>query len=322
MKKSITLMVLVALALSACATPTATEAPKATAAPAATTAPVATEAPKATAAPTTPALRTKANPGEKITLYHYGDVTGPYAAITAPLVSGFDDAVKALNAKGGIRGAQVAVEWSDTGGKLENAISTYNRFREKKPLILFMYGSTETEGLKDRLAEDKIPNLTFGVSGPGSYPPGWVFAGVPIYSDQFGLFLDWLTANWAKVKPAKGQNLDAPRVAVVTWDTAYGRGALTPETQAYADKKGVKIVSKEFFADDANSCRKESRSKRDLHQHPRARPGANSQGLGLARCARRVPHRRQQLGAGSFDARAGGSRLRRFLWSPPEPVVG
>ena len=245
MNKTITLMLLVTLALSACATPTATEAPKATAAPAATTAPVATEAPKATAMP---ALRTKANPGEKITLYHYGDVTGPYAAITAPLVSGFDDAVKALNAKGGIRGAQVAVEWSDTGGKLENAISTYNRFREKKPLILFMYGSGETEALKDRLAEDKIPNLTFGVSGPGSYPPGWVFAGVPIYSDQFGLFLDWLTANWAKVKPAKGQNLDAPRVAVVTWDTAYGRGALTPETQAYADKKGVKIVSKEFFA--------------------------------------------------------------------------
>ena len=88
MNKTITLMLLVALALSACATPTATEAPKATAAP------VATEAPKATAMP---ALRTKANPGEKITLYHYGDVTGPYAAITAPLVSGFDDAVKACD---------------------------------------------------------------------------------------------------------------------------------------------------------------------------------------------------------------------------------
>jgi len=244
MKKTITLIVLAALALSACATP----APVPTEAPKATAAPVATEAPKATAAPTTAALRTKANPGEKITLYHYGDVTGPYAAITTPLVSGFDDAVKALNAKGGIRGAQVAVEWADTGGKVENAISTYNRFREKKPPILFMYGSTETEALKDRLAEDKIPNLTFGVSGKGSYPPGWVFGGVPIYSDQFGLFLDWLSANWAKVKPAKGQNLDAPRVAIVTWDTAYGRGALTPETQAYADKKGVKIVSQEFFA--------------------------------------------------------------------------
>ncbi len=247
MKKAIALLLLTAFAvaiLSACAAPpTATPVPP-TAAPQPTAAPKATEAPKATAAP---ALRTKANAGEKIALYHYGDITGPYASITTPLVGGFNDAVKAWNAKGGLRGAEVTVEWADTGGKLENAISTYNRFREKKPPILFMYGSGETEALRDRLAEDKIPNLTFGVSAKGSYPPGWVFAGVPIYSDQFGLFLDWLTANWAKVKPAKAQNADAPRVAVITWDTAYGRGALTPETQAYADKKGVKIVGQEFF---------------------------------------------------------------------------
>jgi len=232
------LIALVVVDLAACApAPTATPVP-----PTATAVPP-TKPPE----PTKPSIRTKANPGEKITLYHLGDVTGPLAAITTPLVSGFNDGAKYFNSKGGIRGAEIVVEWADTASKVELAIAAYNRFREKKPLLLQLYGSGETEALKARLAEDKIPVLTAGVSAKGSYPPGYVFAVVPIYTDQFGLFLDWLTANWAKVKPAKGQNLDAPRIAIVTWDTAYGRALDTPEVKAYAEKKGVKIVTQELF---------------------------------------------------------------------------
>jgi branched-chain amino acid transport system substrate-binding protein len=264
MKKKFVLLALLAfalIALAACATPTPTPAPTAvpkptdapkptavppTTAPQATAVPKPTDAPKPTDVPK-PTVRTKANPGEKITLYHFGDVTGPLAAITTPLVSGFTDGVKYLNSKGGIRGAEVVIEWADTGGKLENAISTYNRFREKKPLVMQLYGSGETEALRDRAAEDKIPVLTAGVSAKGSYPPGWVYAVVPIYSDQFGLFADWLATNWAKVKPAKGQATDSPKIAFVTWDTAYGRAALSPETRAFAESKGVKIVAEELF---------------------------------------------------------------------------
>jgi len=254
---TITLVVMAVLVLTACApapaptpvpptpAPKPTEPPKPTTAPA-TTAPQPTAAPKPTDVPK-PALRTKANPGETITLYHLGDVTGPLAAITTPLVSGFDDGVKYLNKTGGIRGAQVLLEMSDTASQVDRAILGYNRFREKKPLVLQMYGSGETEALKARLAEDKIPVLTAGVSSKGSYPPGYVFAVVPIYTDQFGLFIDWLVLNWDKVKPAKGQGLDSPKIALVTWDSAFGRDVLTAETRAYAERKGVKIVGQELF---------------------------------------------------------------------------
>ncbi len=259
MKKIVVLIALVVLAafvLTACAaepTPTPvppTKAPEPTKAPQPTAVPptVAPTAVPPTAAPTKPPLRTKANPGETITFFHFGDITGPYAATTAPIVVGFNDAVKWLNDKGGIRGAKIAVEWADTGGKLENAISTYNRFREKKPLILSLYGSPETEALKDRLVEDKIPVFTAGLSAKGLYPPGYTFGDVPTYADQFGLFLDWIVANWDKVKPAKGQALDSPKISIVTWDGAFGRGALTAETKAYAEKKGVKIIGEEIFA--------------------------------------------------------------------------
>ncbi len=261
-------VVLAMLVLVACATPTPTPVPPtavpatkppqptqvpptATTAPASSAASPAAPQPTATTRPTDvpkPAVRTKANPGEKITLYHLGDVTGPYAAITTPLVTGFSDGAKYINSKGGIYGAEIAVEWSDTANKLELAISAYNRFREKKPLLMQLYGSTETEGLRDRLAQDKIPVLTAGVSAKGSYPASYVFAVVPIYSDQFGLFLDWLKANWEKAKPAKGQALDSPKVAVLTWDSAFGRAALTDETKAYAEKLGIKVMALEFFA--------------------------------------------------------------------------
>ncbi len=201
--------------------------------------------PGAVQQPTGP--RTKAKEGETITLYHFGDVSGPYAAITTPLVAGFNDAVAYVNKSGGVRGAQIKVEWSDTGGKLENATSVYSRFREQKPKLLIMYGSPEGEALKDRITEDKIPTLNSGVSGKGLYPAGYSFGTVALYSDQFGLFLDWVVANWDKVKPKKGQNLDKPVVAIITWDSAYGKGAWTDEAKAYAEKKGVKVVSQQLF---------------------------------------------------------------------------
>ena len=47
--------------------------------------------------------------------------------------------------------------------------------------------------------------------------------------------------------PAKGQAVDSPKVAIVTWDSAFGRGALTDETKAYAEKLGIKIMTQEFF---------------------------------------------------------------------------
>ncbi len=185
--------------------------------------------------------------GQEIVIYHFGDLSGPYAGITAPLVDGFNDGAAWVNASGGIRGATLRVEFADDAGQVEEAISIYSRFSQAtpKPFLIQLYGSPETEALRERLAEDKIPALTAGVSVPGLYPAAYAFGDVPTYADQFGAFLDWLVENWAAVKPPNAG--DQIRVAFVTWDTAFGRGADTPETRAYAASKGVEIVSVEFF---------------------------------------------------------------------------
>jgi hypothetical protein len=114
MKRFAFLLVVVALLLAACkpATPTPTEVPPTEAPP--------TEVPPTEVPPTevpTPEKRTHNLEGETITLYHMGDITGPYGPITLPLVDGFNDAVAWLNAQGGIRRATVEIGWADTGGQ-------------------------------------------------------------------------------------------------------------------------------------------------------------------------------------------------------------
>jgi len=213
-----------------------------------------TEAPteEPTAEPTEepmPEMRTDNLEGETITFYHFGDLSGPYAAITSPLVHGFEDAVADINAKGGIRGATVEIEFSDTAGSVDEAVAAYDRFtsEDDNVLVMFTYGSGEVEALASRFVEDQIPNLTAGLSSVGIYGPdsGYTFGYAPIYPDQFGLFLDWLTANWADVKPASAG--DDIKLAYISWPTAYGQGALTPETRAYAESLGVEIVAEELF---------------------------------------------------------------------------
>jgi branched-chain amino acid transport system substrate-binding protein len=196
-----------------------------------------------------PELRTDNLEGETITFYHFGDLSGAYAAITSPLIHGFEDAVGAINEQGGIRGATIDVKFSDTAGSVDEAVAAYDRFtsEDDNVMVMFTYGSGEAEALAGRFVEDQIPNLSAGLSAVGFYGPdsGYTFGYAPIYPDQFGLFLEWLTANWADYKPASAG--DDIKLAYISWPTAYGQGALTPESRAFAESLGVEIVAEELI---------------------------------------------------------------------------
>jgi branched-chain amino acid transport system substrate-binding protein len=194
-------------------------------------------------------LRTDNLEGETITFYHFGDLSGPLAGITAPLIHGFEDAVAAINEQGGIRGATIELEFRDTGGSVDEAVAAYDAFTstDDNVLVMFTYGSGDGEALASRFTEDQIPNLAAGLSSVAFYGPesGYTFGYAPIYPDQFGLFLDWLTANWADVKPASAG--DEVKLAYISWPTAYGQAAITPESTAYAESLGVEIVANEII---------------------------------------------------------------------------
>ncbi len=225
-------------------------------------------APKATALPPTPqpepteAAPTEAPPpteempegppdltGETITIYHFGDLSGPYAAITSPLVHGAEDAAAAINESGGIYGATLEVKFADTGGSIEEAVAAYDRFtgEDDNALLMITYGSGEVEALAQRFAEDEIVNITAGLSAQGFYgaDSGYTFGLGPIYPDQFGLVLNFLSENWESYKPAGAG--DEIKLAYISWPTAFGQGAMTPETRAFLDDLGIEVVAEETY---------------------------------------------------------------------------
>lgn len=195
-----------------------------------------------------PELRTDNLEGETITFYHFGDLSGPLAGITGPLINGFNDSVAAINAAGGIRGAQIELQFSDTQSSVDEAVAAYDRYTSEDDniLVMFTYGSGDGEALASRFVEDEIPNLAAGLSAVAFYGPesGYTFGYAPIYPDQFALFMDYISANWDDVKPDGAD--DDIKIAYISWPTAYGQGAYTDGALAYAADLGIEIVANEL----------------------------------------------------------------------------
>ena len=239
----LSVFILVALVLGACA-PAATEEPP----------PPPPPEPEEEVAPPEPEPEEEmpAGPpdltGETITVYHFGDLSGPYAAITSPLVHGAEDAVAAVNEAGGIYGAMLDVKFADTAGSIDEAVAAYDRFtgEDDNPLVMITYGSGEVEALAQRFAEDKVVNITAGLSAQGFYiDSGYSFGLGPIYPDQFGLVMTFLQDNWATYKPTDAG--DDIKLAYISWPTAFGQGALTPETRAFLADLGIEVVAEETY---------------------------------------------------------------------------
>jgi ABC-type branched-subunit amino acid transport system substrate-binding protein len=57
--------------------------------------------------------------------------------------------------------------------------------------------------------------------------------------------MGYISENWDTVKPAGAG--DEINLAIVSWPTAFGQGALTAESRAYLDELGVNIVAEETY---------------------------------------------------------------------------
>lgn len=242
------LLMAASLVLAACGT-AATPTPTATPVPPSPTPVPPTPTTVPTAVPTPEPSGPPDLSSETITIYHFGDLSGPLAAITAPLIHGAEDAVKAVNDAGGIYGAQLEVKFADTGGKVEEAVAAYDRFtsEDDNVLVLITYGSGDAEALAQRVTEDKIPNLAAGLSAKAFYDEGsgYTFGIGPIYPDQFGYTMKFLMENWATYKPKDAG--DEMKLAYLSWPTAFGQGALTDESRAYLEELGIELVLEEKY---------------------------------------------------------------------------
>ena len=191
-----------------------------------------------------------------------GDFAHPLIESFFPVKNALADVEGWINSRGGVRG--VPVEFVLQGGEKEagpinlvelfmggdisslflgleeETVSYYDEISKLEPPLVvntdFISGSTQA--LKSRFDEDKIVCFTTDARIPALYPPGYTFAIMPTYEDQFALFIDWLS-----------KTEERPRLAFLTMEGIPLTSAhITKETLAYCEQKGVKVVAQETLS--------------------------------------------------------------------------
>jgi len=181
---------------------------------------------------------------DKVVIYHLGDLSGPYGAFTAPVVSSIEDFTEWFNTEGGgIDGVPIANMFRDTEGDLDTALEAYAALKASRPypIVDVIYDSAGCETLRRLHREDGILCFTNCASGDCIYPAGYTFSTIPSYPDSIGAFIDWVTEDWAK---KTGQEV---KLAILTWDNVFGRGVMVDAVRNYAAQKGVEIVYEGVF---------------------------------------------------------------------------
>ena len=181
--------------------------------------------------------------GETINIFHFGDLSGPYAFITQPIISALSDAVKYWNSHGGVCGAELGQVYEDTGGNREASQSAYDRFTSQyadELDILLLYSSDDGELLREQLAEDEIVSVISAGSieslyGEDGMTPGWLYASNPLYINQFGFFCQFVAAS-PEVFPD-------PVIGFVTWPGAFGLAGTEPAAREYCGGLGVEVLA-------------------------------------------------------------------------------
>ncbi|MCY3799755.1 MAG: ABC transporter substrate-binding protein [Chloroflexi bacterium] len=185
--------------------------------------------------------------GETVNIFHFGDLSGPYAFITQPIISAMTDAIRYWNSHGGICGAELGQIYEDTGGSREAAQSAYDRFTSHYPDeldLLLLYSSDDGELLREQLAEDEIVSLIAAGSieslyGEDGQTPGWLFASNPLYINQFGFFCQFVAAS--------PETFPDPVIGFVTWPNAFGRAGTEPAAREYCASLGVNVLEEPQF---------------------------------------------------------------------------
>jgi branched-chain amino acid transport system substrate-binding protein len=169
------------------------------------------------------------------------DYTGPVAGLALPGSMGTQDYLKYINAKGGVDGLTVKYKGVDTRYDVARAISAFKRQRRNPKVVAVGIVSTPVGKMLQALL--KKEKLVVHVPGDGEFQahPGNFFAWGSVYQDAFAATIDWILSDWKK----KGKT-GSPKVAVLSWDNAYGREMLRGGKE-YAEKNGITILPSELF---------------------------------------------------------------------------
>ncbi len=171
------------------------------------------------------------------------DLTGPTSDVGTPYAEGIQGYVKWLNGKGGINGRKIELLYQDYAYKVPRAEQLYTEFVQQGIVAFMGWGTGDTEALRKRIAEDKIPFMSASYShvlgNPDEAPYNFLVG--TSYSDQFFIVLDWILEDWA----AKGGS-GAPKVAFMHHPSPFGLSPWEQGGKDYAAKVGIEAKAFEM----------------------------------------------------------------------------
>jgi branched-chain amino acid transport system substrate-binding protein len=179
--------------------------------------------------------------GKEVAFLDLSDFTGPVAGLALPNSLGIEDYLKDVNAKGGVEGVKINYIGVDTRYDVARALSAFKSYARDPKVVAMEIVSTPLGKMLEPLTRGQ--KFVCLVPGDGEFQAkiGNFFPWGPTYQDAFAASVDWIMEDWKK----QGKTGE-PSVAVLSWDSPYGREMLRGGKE-YAEKKGLKVLPSELF---------------------------------------------------------------------------
>jgi branched-chain amino acid transport system substrate-binding protein len=169
------------------------------------------------------------------------DLTGPTSDVGTTFSEGIRGYVDWLNSKGGLEHHPIDLVFQDYGYKVDLAEQLYSQFVQEGVVAFMGWGTGDTEALRGRVADDKMPfasaSFSHVLGDPKEAPYNFLLG--TSYSDQLAIVLDYIKEN----HPAGGP---PPIVALMHHPSPFGLSPYEQGGRDYAAAKGIKLEAHEM----------------------------------------------------------------------------
>ncbi len=182
---------------------------------------------------------------DKILVGHLVDYTGPTSFVGKHYGPGVSDAIKYINANGGIGGTLIELDSVDYAYKVPEAIRLYKGWKSDGMVMMHGWGTADTEALISFVAKDEVPVISASYSAHLTDPTGkapttqkpapYNFFYGPSYSDACRALVQWAAED------AKAKGIAEP-VFVHTGDNHPYPNAPKEACAEYATEVGLKVA--------------------------------------------------------------------------------